>query len=159
YPVFFTQSSLAQVDLAAAGFTFWGLAAYGEDSPWELALWFSCAALSKETAILAPAALFVWELVREYAPRRWKQLFGAPERRVRAHHLLIPAAPLASWFGYHFLKTGLLLGNPEFFRYNIAGTLNPLRIPLALGMRIWQLFGYLGLYLLTLAWVLAMFRP
>src|SRR5581483_11192373 len=25
YPVFFAQSSLAQVDLAAAGFTFWGL--------------------------------------------------------------------------------------------------------------------------------------
>jgi len=78
---------------------------------------------------------------------------------VRAHHLLIPAAPLACWFGYHFLKTGFLLGNPEFFRYNIAATLNPLRIPLALGMRIWQLFGYLGLYLLALAWVLAMFRP
>src|SRR5215470_6084761 len=27
YPAYFTQSSLAQVDLAAAGFTFWGLAA------------------------------------------------------------------------------------------------------------------------------------
>ena len=30
YPVFFAQSSLAQVDLAAAGFIFWGLAAYVE---------------------------------------------------------------------------------------------------------------------------------
>jgi hypothetical protein len=28
YPVFFTQSSLAHVDLAAAGLTFWGLLAY-----------------------------------------------------------------------------------------------------------------------------------
>src|ERR1035437_8434763 len=35
YPVFFTQSSLAQVDLPAAGFTFWALAAYLEDRPWK----------------------------------------------------------------------------------------------------------------------------
>src|SRR5580698_4201022 len=28
YPVYFIQSSLAEVDLAAAGFTFWALAAY-----------------------------------------------------------------------------------------------------------------------------------
>ena len=33
YPVFFTQSSLAQVDLAAAGLTFWGLTAYLEERP------------------------------------------------------------------------------------------------------------------------------
>src|ERR1700704_1526005 len=31
YPVYFTQSSLAHVDLPAAGFTFWALAAYVED--------------------------------------------------------------------------------------------------------------------------------
>ena len=31
YPVYFTQSSMAQVDLPAAGFTFWALAAYIED--------------------------------------------------------------------------------------------------------------------------------
>ena len=33
YPVFFAQGSLAQVDLAAAGFTFWALSAYLEDKP------------------------------------------------------------------------------------------------------------------------------
>src|SRR6202047_2654851 len=33
YPVFFAQSSLAQVDLAAAGLIFWGLCAYIEDRP------------------------------------------------------------------------------------------------------------------------------
>ena len=31
YPVFFAQSSLAHLDLAAAGFTFWGLHAYVKD--------------------------------------------------------------------------------------------------------------------------------
>ena len=67
--------------------------------------------------------------------------------------------PLAAWYAYHYAKTGFLLGNPEFFRYNVAATLNPLRIPFALGMRLWQLFGYFGLYLLTLAGLLAMLRP
>src|SRR5260221_501639 len=71
YPVYFTQSSMAQVDLPAAGFTFWALAAYieghtaahKEDRPWKQVLWFSLAALAKETAILAPLALFGWELL------------------------------------------------------------------------------------------------
>src|SRR5207245_333416 len=31
YPVFFAQSSLAHLDLAAAGLTFWGLSAYVEE--------------------------------------------------------------------------------------------------------------------------------
>ncbi len=159
YPVFFTQSSLAQVDLPAAGFTFWGLAAYLEDSPARQAVWFSLAALSKETAILAPAALFVFEILRRIGISRWPDFFPPSARRLRPFHLLIPMVPLACWFAYHFFKTGFLLGNPEFFRYNVADTLNPLRIPLALGMRLWQLVGYLGLYLLTLAFALAMFRP
>ncbi len=158
YPVFFTQSSLAQVDLPAAGLTFWGLAAYLEDSPWEQAVWFSLAALSKETAILAPAALFVYEVVKFAGVSRWPAFFPSPARRIQPYHLLLPIAPLTGWFAYHLVKTGFLLGNPEFFRYNVADTLNPLRIPLAMGMRIWQLFGYLGLYLLTAASALAMLR-
>ncbi len=80
-------------------------------------------------------------------------------RRTRALYLLLPIVPLAGWYAYHYFKTGFLLGNPEFFRYNVAATVNPLRVPLALGMRLWQLFGYFGLYLLTLAGLLAMFRP
>src|ERR1700685_1278236 len=43
YPVFFAQSSLAQVDLAAAGLTFWGLWAYLEERPVATAVWFSLA--------------------------------------------------------------------------------------------------------------------
>ena len=64
YPVFFAQSSLAHLDLAAAGLTFWGLLAYVEDRRWATAVWFSLAVLAKETAILAPLALFAWELLR-----------------------------------------------------------------------------------------------
>ena len=63
YPVFFAQSSLAQVDLAAAGLIFWALAAYVEDETIATTFWFSLAALAKETAILAPMALAAWEIL------------------------------------------------------------------------------------------------
>jgi hypothetical protein len=172
YPVYFIQSSLAQVDLAAAGFTFWALAAYIEDRPWKQALWFSLAALTKETAILAPLALFGGELLGYFIRQssiesskesstetRWKDFFPPLGRSARWFHLLLPIVPLALWYAYHYWKTGFLLGNPEFFRYNVAATVNPLRIPLALAMRLWQVFGYFGLYLLTLAGLLAMVRP
>src|SRR5436305_4139183 len=69
YPVFFAQTSLAQVDLAAAGLIFWGLCAYVEDRPVAVVVWFSLAALAKETAILAPVALACWELLRVVAPK------------------------------------------------------------------------------------------
>jgi hypothetical protein len=171
YPVYFTQSSMAQVDLPAAGFTFWALAAYLEDRPWKQALWFSLAALAKETAILAPLALLAWELLGDFIRTRnkssqegskethWKEILPPLGRQTRWLYLLLPVVPLAGWYAYHYAKTGFLLGNPEFFRYNVAATLNPLRIPLALGMRLWQLFGYFGLYLLSLAALLAMLRP
>src|SRR5579864_310065 len=76
YPVFFAQSSLAQVDLAAAGLTFWGLCAYLDDRPGTAAMWFSLAALAKETAILAPLALAGWELLRWIAGQgKWRGLW------------------------------------------------------------------------------------
>ena len=169
YPVYFTQSSMAHVDLPAAGFTFWALAAYVDsrkngDARWSYAIWFSLAALAKETAILAPLALFVWELKARFVRSRlngsrWLE-FLPPRAQWRDTLLLLfPVAPLASWYAYHYLKTGFLLGNPEFFRYNVAATFSPMRIPIALLMRLWQLFGYFGLYLLTVAGLLAMLRP
>ena len=62
YPVVFAQSSLVHLDLVAAGLTFWGLGEYIKQRPSQTALWFSLATLAKETAILAPLALFAWEL-------------------------------------------------------------------------------------------------
>src|SRR4029077_932835 len=60
YPVFFAQSSLAQVDLAAAGFIFWALSTYVGGEEVATLFWFALAALAKETAILAPLALAGW---------------------------------------------------------------------------------------------------
>ena len=164
YPVFFAQSSLALVDLAAAGFTFWGLCAYLEDRPAGVAMWFSLGTLAKETAILAPVALACWEVLRFIVPR-WgavKKLWDPesetqPARRVLA--LLLPLLPLTIWYVYHYVRTGYVFGNPEFFRYNVAATLSPLRFVLALALRLWQAFGYLHLWLLTIGMLLAMLLP
>jgi hypothetical protein len=166
YPVFFAQSSLAQVDLAAAGLTFWGLTAFLDERPRATAIWFSLAVLAKETAILAPVALACWELLRFVAPRQgWIRglwIDSSGNRGIagkRILPLLVPVAPLALWYFYHWAHTGYVFGNPEFFRYNVAATLNPVRFLLALVLRLWQAFGYMHLWLLTLSMLLAMLLP
>lgn len=158
YSIFFMQSSLAHLDLAAAGFTIWGLHSYLEDRPLPTAIWFSLAALTKETAILAPFSILAWELIKRWAPAGSVQTASSrPEPQ--GFMLLIPFAPLALWFAYHYARTGYVFGNPEFFRYNVKATLHPLRIILALAMRVWQLTGYMHLWLLTIAGLMAMFLP
>ena len=160
YPVFFVQGSLAQVDLTAAGFTFWGLAAYARNRARSLAIWMTLAALTKETAILAPAALLAWSFLRasihKYVPT--EGLGSAPDWRHRLA-LLCPMVSLAAWYAYHYHVTGYLLGNPEYFRYNVQSTLSPIRFVLAFGLRLWQTLGYLQLWLLTAAMAIAMFLP
>ena len=180
YPVFFAQSSLAQVDLAAAGLLFWGLSAYLEERPAAVAVWFSLAVMAKETAILAPVGLAGWEILRLLAGRGrlrclWAEAAsensfvrssspvssevgdGGWSKRILP--LLFPLLPLVLWYGYHYSRTGYVFGNPEFFRYNVASTLNPLRFLLALALRLWQGFGYMHLWVLTLGMLLAMLWP
>jgi hypothetical protein len=199
YPVFFAQSSLAQVDLTAAGLTFWALSAYLDEELVAAAIWFSLAVLAKETAILAPGALAAWELARLIFVFRGKAVLGgnaalnggggraalkgresgkdtgasAPVARLyslwieyeqfspgRILALAFPLLPLVLWYAYHYHRTGYIFGNPEFFRYNVAATLNPVRFFFALLLRLWQAFGYLHLWLLTLAMLLALLlRP
>jgi hypothetical protein len=164
YPVFFAQSSLAQVDLAAAGLTFWALSAYVEGQAAATALWFALAALTKETAILAPLALAGWEIVglllrKSSLSKLW--LSGSDlESKIcsvqRITALLTPAVPLALWYAYHYAHTGYVFGNPEYVRYNVAETLSFTRFLLALGMRLWQISGYLHFWVLTLAMLIAM---
>ena len=161
YPVFFAQSSLVQVDLVSAGLIFWGLYAYLDDRSMAAALWFSAAALAKETAILAPLALAAWEVAGAISPPRFQALWGGCDRKFihRLAPLVAPVVPLAVWFAYHFIKTGYVFGNPEFFRYNVAATINPVRFLLALALRLWQSFGYMHLWLLTLGMLIAMLLP
>ena len=183
YPVFFAQSSLAHIDLAAAGFSFWALLAYVDNRRWTAALWFSLAALAKETAILAPLALFAWELAGTFLRLKLRSahlharedtasavpltltnnralaLEESLRERGASSQLLLPLIPLMLWYCFHYVRTGFVFGNPEFFRYNVRATVQPLRVLLALGLRFWQVVGYLSFYLLTLAGALAMWLP
>lgn len=177
YPVFFAQSSLAQIDLPAAGLTFWALEAYFRRRRAAMAIWFALAALAKETAILVPLALVAWEVIvwasaAEAAQKlhtvgktksralpgsfSWQSLSSRPAEIVS---LLIPCIPLAVWYAYHYERTGFVFGNPEFLRYNLQGNFHLLRIFLALLLRIWQTVGYMNLYVLTIACLLAMKYP
>ena len=159
YPVFFAQSSLAQVDLPAAGLIFWGLEAYFRKRLGVTAVWFSAAALAKETAILVPLALLLWEGLLLILCQRFARLSGYEKPPVPLRDfavLLAPISVLAAWYAFHYARTGFVFGNPEFFRYNAQTTLHPLRILLALLLRLWQTTVYMNLYLLTLACALAM---
>jgi Dolichyl-phosphate-mannose-protein mannosyltransferase len=164
YPVFFAQSSLAQLDLAAAGLTLWALSAYLEGQTGASVVWFALAALTKETAILAPLALAGWEIIglllRNCSLRNLWLAGDDPESRSssvrRIVALLIPVVPLVLWYAYHYAHTGYVFGNPEFVRYNVAATFSFKRFLLALGIRFWQISGYLHLWVLTLAMLIAM---
>ena len=151
YPVFFAQSSLAHVDLAAAGLTFWGLEAYIAKRRGSMIVWFALAGLAKETAVLVPVGLFAWECL--YVRKRDFRLMKP------ALACMISALPLCGWYAYHYARTGFVFGNPEFLQYNLQGNLHPLRILLALLLRIWQTVGYLNLAIATIACLLAMKYP
>ncbi|HET7750322.1 MAG TPA: glycosyltransferase family 39 protein, partial [Terriglobales bacterium] len=158
YPVFFAQSSLAHLDLAAAALTLWGLDAYLRGLNWQTAAWFSLAALAKETAILTPLALLLWEMGCPLVHKKTLCCFPVRSWR-RAVALLLPLLPLELWFAYCYWRTGHALGSAEFVRYNLLDTLNPLRILIAGAQRVWQALGYMNLFLLTAAAALAMWFP
>jgi 4-amino-4-deoxy-L-arabinose transferase-like glycosyltransferase len=180
YPVWFAQSSLAHADLPAAAFVLWGLFFYfrsllgtgfrnqeeglilvskeeavaernraGRDFIFSMTL-FAIASLSKETAVIIPLSMAAYDCVECLRHRARRNTC------LRPLLLVFSAVPLALWYVYHHHRTGYFFGNPQFFSYNVAGTLTPLRILLSMVLRLWQMLGYMNLWLLTLAtaWVM-----
>ena len=180
YPVFFVQSSMAHLDMMAAAFTLWGLAMYVERRSAAAIVFFSLAPLAKETAIVTPMALLMWELIcfllgfdrqaegssvqsatvgQEEVPASDRPPFCLYSGRKHALSFLLCLVPLLLWFAYHHHRTGFYLGNPGYLRYNLLATLTPFRILLALVLRLWHVLGYLGLFLLTFGALFAMTQP
>jgi hypothetical protein len=162
YPVFFAQSSLAQLDMMATAFTLWGLAMYVERRIVAAVIFFALAPLAKETALIAPLVICAWELLCPLL--RTPAVAGEPlctrsGKPIHAFVWLLCAIPLACWLVYHRHVTGYLFGNPEYLRYNVGATLSPLRVVPAMLIRLWHLLGYLNLFVLTLGAAYAMFRP
>ncbi len=159
YPVWFTQSTLAQADIFAAAGTMWALAYALEELPsvrrgWCAALWFSVAVLAKETAIVTPLALAGWHL---WETRRKPSQARGHWRA--AMQLVLPVFPLCAWYAYHFHRTGHIFGNPQYVRYNAVLTLHVLRFILALAQRLMQITVYMNLFVPVLCMVAAMFLP
>lgn len=151
YPVFFAQSSLAHADLFAAAATLWALAFWLENRTWTAAACFALAALSKETAIVTPVALAIWE--------SWRIRRSRPERARRVTALLVPVLPLIGWYLYYWRKTGFVFGNPQYLRYNATATLTPLRILLALAHRAMHITLHMNLFVPVLAALGCLFLP
>ncbi len=162
YSVFFAQSSLAHLDMMVCALTLWGLAMYVERRPVATIVFLALAPLAKETAIVTPLALLAWELlcpVLQRNPRRPEPFCLYHRNRLAALSLLLCLVPLALWFLYHHHRTGFYFGNPEYLRYNLQATLSPLRIVLAVLLRLWHALGYLNMFVLTLAAAYAISRP
>ena len=161
YPIWFAQSTLAHADIFAAACTLWGLvyALPAKDrKPWDAALWFTAAALCKETAIAVPltlAALSLAAALRAHFAERW--------RLVReATWLAGCVVPLAGWYAWHYARTGFLFGNPEFLRYNAEATLAPVRFAAAFFHRLLHLTAHMNLFvpvLMALAALSLSLRP
>ncbi len=158
YPIWFAQSTLAHADIFAAAFSLWGLVyslpERNRNQP-VAALWFTAAVLSKETAIVIPltlAALYGFRALRSSAEARRGLLREAA-------WLCSTVLPLAAWFGWHYLKTGFLFGNPEFLRYNAQANLDPVRFLAAFGHRLLHLFGHMNMFVPMLLMLAALMLP
>ena len=158
YPIWFAQSTLAHADIFAAAFTLWGLAfyldLYREDlqaaaskasvrSLSAITLFFSLAALSKETAIITPAALALLELLR-WLPKRREPKASEHIRLTVA--LCFPVVPLLSWYAYHYHRTGFVFGNPEYLRYNATANMDAERIWLGLYHRLLHITAHMNMF-------------
>ena len=169
YPVWFAQSTLAHADIFAAAFTLWALSFYFDrpilkdatqqapDASGGLPILtgtlFSLAALSKESAIVTPIALALWEVIQLLRNR-----YPIESRRDRLKWLIAlcaPILPLILWYAYHYSQTGFIFGNPEFLRYNASANLDAYRIILSLWHRILHLTVHMNMFVPVLCAVVA----
>jgi len=172
YPVWFAQSTLAHADIFAAAFTLWGLAFYF-DQPGELqskatnqnlaAVMFSLSVLSKETAIVTPAALALWEAILWLRNRDEVDDPNNPSAR-RTHlgwiaALLAPIIPLVAWYAFHYHSTGFIFGNPEFLRYNATANMDAHRVALCLWHRLLHLTAHMNMFVPVACALAVLFIP
>ena len=190
YPVWFAQTTLAHADMFAAAFTLWALTFYADRTEWtgrpaaatasnaiSASVLFALACLSKETAIVLPAALFLleaWLLIgalrtqsrvtsqqeREASTRGDNGTVAPPrDHAVWLAALALPAVALLGWYLYHRAKTGFMFGNPEFLRYNATANLSAMRTLLSLRHRLVHLTVHMNLFLPVLAMLSVLLLP
>jgi hypothetical protein len=157
-PTVFSQSVMAQLDIAAFALVLWMLYSHIEGRRWQTILFAALAGVAKETTVvvlltLAGADLLGWIAYRWRPALAAKWCLGSRTLAQCAAYLLA-LLPLVGWYTYHFHRTGHVFGNPDYLRYNVGATVTPLRILLAALMRLWHVTGYMNLFVLTAAAVL-----
>ena len=157
YPVWFAQSTMAHADLFAAAGTLWALNFVLVPEPTRRQLWagagfFALAVLAKETAILIPLTLVLYEAWRAARGEAHQRL----QRAQNAGVLLLPLLPLALWYAYHRARTGFIFGNPEYLRYNATSIFTPLRVLVAFAHRAVHLTVHMNLFVPVLCTIAAM---
>lgn len=140
-PLFFTQSMMAELDMPAMVFTLLALLLFLKKRYAAAAAAGIVLVLVKETGIVAPLIFFVVLLFR----RDFR----------RAAYFLAPAIALFAWLTVLHRATGYWLGNPGFAHYNVAYSLNPVRIALSFARRIYYLFFAEFRWIATLVLMLA----
>jgi hypothetical protein len=140
-PLFFTQSMMAQLDAPAMVLTLLTVLFFLQGRHLASALACVALVLVKETGVVTPAVLFLflaWS-------KQWKKALG---------YLAAPAV-LATWLVVLHWATGHWMGNPGFEHYNVAYSLQPVRVVITVARRIYYLFfaefRWLGLLAIVLS--------
>jgi 4-amino-4-deoxy-L-arabinose transferase-like glycosyltransferase len=148
YPVFFTESSLLQLDMAAAGLTIWGLVVHFRGHRWGTAVLFSLAVLAKETAIVTPLIILGLEILLALRERKQSVIATLISALRATFTLLLPFLVLLCWFAWLRHASGTVFGDSDYVGTNLYTTLHPMRILLACAQHLWHLLVYLNLFVL-----------
>ncbi len=141
-PLFYTQSMMAQLDMPAMVFTLLALLFFVKKQYLAAALASVVLVLVKETGIVAPIVflgILAWR-------KNWKT----------ARLFLAPFAALTIWLAVLHHVTGYWLGNPGFAHYNVAYSLNPVRMLFSIARHAYYLliaeFRWIGTLVLFFTW-------
>ncbi len=132
-PLFYTQAMMAQLDMPAMTLTMLALLLFLEQRFAACALACTALVLVKETGISTPLVLGGW-------------LWLHDRRRREALYFVAPVIALGIWLVVLHRATGNWLGNPEFARYNVSASLQPMHVLATLLRRAYFLFGANGLF-------------
>ncbi len=138
-PLFFAQSTLAHIDMAATAATLLALYFYLRGRLIGYLIAASVLCLTRETgaAMVVLLAVLAWR-----APAFPRQ--GQAERDgrywLRQAAMLVPLLPLGAWFLFLRIATGHWLGDAAFVAYNVQEALHPVRFVVTLLRRLFFLF-------------------
>ncbi len=166
YPIWFAQSSLAHADIFAAACTLWGLvfALPARDrKPWAAALWFSAAALCKETAIAIPLTLAAVSLAEAFRKQE-ADPNPADRRRLLGETARLSSCILPLVAGTHGTtqRRDFCLAIPNSCATTRSPRFDPLRFLAAFGHRLLHLTMHMNMFvpvLMTIAALLLAVRP